>query len=125
MGAVPVLARGLRHTAPTYLRRRPGSPSNGLLGSALYLFGLATPLISMIADPKTALRREALARRGAVSGDARSAFSQRLAEEGLRLARRWRPVVVSAFHPLRDEPDARQLLQALAAENFATALPAV
>jgi hypothetical protein len=35
MGAVPAEARGLRHTAPTYLRRRPGSPSNGLLGSAL------------------------------------------------------------------------------------------
>src|SRR5271166_614836 len=35
MGAVPALARGLWHTAPTYLRRRPGSTSNGLLGSAL------------------------------------------------------------------------------------------
>ena len=35
MGAVPVLARGLGYTAPTYSRRRPGSPSNGLLGSAL------------------------------------------------------------------------------------------
>ena len=35
MGAVPILARGLGHTAPTYLRRRPGSPSNGLLGPAL------------------------------------------------------------------------------------------
>ena len=35
MGAVPVLARGLGHMVPTYLRRRPGSPSNGFLGSAL------------------------------------------------------------------------------------------
>ena len=35
MGAVPVEARGLWHMAPTYLRRRPGSPSNGRLGSAL------------------------------------------------------------------------------------------
>jgi hypothetical protein len=36
-GAVPVEARGLRHMAPTYLRRRPGSPSNDRLGSALYV----------------------------------------------------------------------------------------
>ena len=40
MGAVPVLARGLGHTAPTYSRRRPGSPSNGFLGSALRCRGL-------------------------------------------------------------------------------------
>src|SRR5262249_6437786 len=38
MGAVPAEARGLRHTAPTYLRRRPGSPSNDRLGSALYAY---------------------------------------------------------------------------------------
>ena len=41
MGAVPVLARGLGHTAPTYSRRRPGSPSNGLLGPALLSTGSA------------------------------------------------------------------------------------
>jgi 5-formyltetrahydrofolate cyclo-ligase len=79
------------------------------------------------ADPnlKTALRREALARRAAVAPEARVAFSRRLATEGLRLARLWRPRAVSAFHPLRDEPDTLQLLSALAAEGFATALPVV
>jgi 5-formyltetrahydrofolate cyclo-ligase len=82
-------------------------------------------LTSTNADPKTALRREALARRGEVGAEARAAFSRRLAEEGLRLARRWRPGFVSAFHPLRDEPDTLPLLTALAAEDFATALPAV
>ena len=70
MGAVPVLARGLGHTAPTYLRRRPGSPSNGLLGSALYSLAVIgfgdIALTSTHADPKAALRREALARRRAV-----------------------------------------------------------
>jgi 5-formyltetrahydrofolate cyclo-ligase len=79
------------------------------------------------ADPKRTLRREALARRRrrvVVSG-LRAAFARRLAEEGLRLARLWRPPVVSAFHPLRDEPDTLELLQALAAEDFATALPIV
>jgi 5-formyltetrahydrofolate cyclo-ligase len=82
-------------------------------------------LTSTHADPKTALRREALARRGALEPAARAEFSRRLAEEGLRLARFWRPAIVSAFHPLRDEPDTLPLLTALAAEGFATALPAV
>jgi len=77
------------------------------------------------ADPKTALRREALALRRAVGVGVRAAFSRRLAEEGSRLARLWRPRVVSAFHPLRDEPDTLELLQALAADDFATALPVV
>ncbi len=56
---------------------------------------------------------------------ARAAFSRRLAQEGLRLARLWRPGVVSAFHALRDEPDTLELLSALAAQGFATALPVV
>ena len=77
------------------------------------------------ADPKTALRRAALARRGAIESAARDAFSRRLAEEGLRLARLWRARIVSAFLPLRDEPDTLPLLAGLAAEGFATALPAV
>jgi 5-formyltetrahydrofolate cyclo-ligase len=85
----------------------------------------APRLTSTNADPKAALRREALARRGAVGAEARAAFSLRLADEGLRLARRWRPRFVSAFHALRGEPDTLPLLAALAAENFATALPVV
>jgi 5-formyltetrahydrofolate cyclo-ligase len=84
-----------------------------------------TPLTSSDADPKAALRRDALVRRGAIEPVARAAFSRRLAEEGLRLARLWRPGIVSAFHPLRDEPDSLLLLTTLAGEGFATALPAV
>ena len=76
-------------------------------------------------DPKATLRREALARRGAVAPGAGVALSRRLADEGLRLARLWRPRAVSAFHTLGDEPDTLQLLSALAAEGFATALPVV
>ncbi len=45
--------------------------------------------------------------------------------EGVRLARLWRPAVVSAFHPIREEPDTLALLDALATEGYATALPAV
>ena len=56
---------------------------------------------------------------------ARAAFTWRLTQEGLRLARLWRPRFVSAFHAFRDEPDTLELLSALTAEGFATALPVV
>jgi 5-formyltetrahydrofolate cyclo-ligase len=77
------------------------------------------------ADPKAALRREALARRGAVAPGARAAFSRRLADEGLGLARLWRPRIVSAFHAFGDEPETLELLSALTGQGFATALPIV
>ena len=82
-------------------------------------------MTSTTADRKTELRRDALARRGKIEPAARAAFSRRLAEEGLRLARLWTPRTVSVFHPLSDEPDTAPLLTALAEEGFATALPAV
>ncbi|MBV8794007.1 MAG: 5-formyltetrahydrofolate cyclo-ligase [Hyphomicrobiales bacterium] len=82
-------------------------------------------MTSTTADSKAALRRDALARRSAIEAGARAAFSLRLAQEGLRLARLWRPRIVSVFHPMRDEPDTLPLLTALADEGFATALPVV
>jgi len=82
-------------------------------------------LNSTNADPKAVLRRDALARRGTIEVVARAALSRRLAGEGLRLARLWRPHIVSAFHPLRDEPDTLPLLTAVAGDGFATALPVV
>jgi 5-formyltetrahydrofolate cyclo-ligase len=82
-------------------------------------------LTSTNADPKAALRRAALVRRGQVEPAARAAFSRRLADEGLRLARLWRPRIVSAFHPLRDEPDTLPLLTALSEKEVPTALPVV
>jgi 5-formyltetrahydrofolate cyclo-ligase len=82
-------------------------------------------LTSTNADSKAALRRDALARRGRIEPAARAAFSHRLAKEGLRLARLWRPRIVSVFYPLRDEPDTLLLLTSLTSEGYATALPAV
>jgi 5-formyltetrahydrofolate cyclo-ligase len=82
-------------------------------------------LTSNKADPKALLRSDALARRGKIEPAARVAFSRRLAEEGLRLARLSRPRIVSVFYPSRDEPDTLLLLAALADEGFATALPVV
>lgn len=75
------------------------------------------------ASLKSELRRAALARRAALSADARAAFSARLTREGAALARRLRPRAVSAFYPVRDEPDTLALLGWLSAEGVATALP--
>jgi 5-formyltetrahydrofolate cyclo-ligase len=82
-------------------------------------------LTSNKADPKALLRSEALARRGQIEPGARAVFGRRLAEEGSRLARLWRPPIVSVFYPIRDEPDTLLLLTALADAGFATALPVV
>ena len=77
------------------------------------------------ADAKAALRREALLKRKALPLATRDRLTARLVDEGLCLARLWRPSVVSAFHPIREEPDALALLSALADAGFATALPVV
>jgi len=82
-------------------------------------------LSSTDADPKALLRRQALARRKELTAEAKTRLTERLTQEGMRLARLWRPSVVSAFHPIREEPDVLALLHALAAENYATALPVV
>jgi 5-formyltetrahydrofolate cyclo-ligase len=82
-------------------------------------------LTSTEADPKALLRSEALARRKALAPETRDRFTERLIQEGLRLARLWNPSVISAFHPIREEPDTLALLGALSAESFATALPVV
>jgi 5-formyltetrahydrofolate cyclo-ligase len=76
-------------------------------------------------DRKSELRRQALDRRRDVEPTTRAALSARLALVGLEWARRWRPRVVAAFSPIRDEPDTGPLLAALQAHGFATALPVV
>ena len=76
-------------------------------------------------DSKPLLRQKALARRKALPSETRSRLTERVIHEGLRLARLWTPSVVSAFHPIREEPDALALLGALADDGFATALPVV
>ncbi len=76
-------------------------------------------------DLKSELRRQALRRRREVDATTRAALSARLAAVGLEWARRWRPRVVAAYSPIRDEPDCGALLAALQAHGFATALPVV
>ncbi len=76
-------------------------------------------------DRKAELRRSALARQKAIAPELRERLTARLIHEGLRLARLWKPAVVSGFHPIREEPNALALLAALADEGFDVALPVV
>ena len=76
---------------------------------------------------KDAVRAEALGRRAEVGPGTRAAFASALASEGSALARRRSDAgvpTVSAFLPIRDEPDTRPLLTALAEAGCPTALPA-
>jgi 5-formyltetrahydrofolate cyclo-ligase len=75
------------------------------------------------ASLKSELRRAALARRAALPAGSRAAFSARLKAQGLSLARRFGSRAVSAFYPVRDEPDTLGLLELLASAGVATALP--
>ena len=75
------------------------------------------------ADPKSQLRQDALSRRRALDPATRASLTDRLVERGVAYAREVGARVVSAFSPIRYEPDALALLAALSAEAFATALP--
>jgi 5-formyltetrahydrofolate cyclo-ligase len=72
---------------------------------------------------KSDLRRAVLARRAALPPQARAAFSEILQRQGVELALRHAARAVSAFHPVRDEPDTLALLDALASQGVITALP--
>ena len=74
---------------------------------------------------KSALRKEALARRNAAEPALREAFATRLALAGVELARKSIVRSVAAFWPLPGEPDVRGLLAALNYHEFASALPVV
>ena len=75
------------------------------------------------AADKNSLRREALARRGEVSADVRAEFSARLAKFGLEMAQRLHASAISAFYPIKHEPDTLALLAALASHGLRTMLP--
>jgi 5-formyltetrahydrofolate cyclo-ligase len=78
---------------------------------------------ALAADPKSQLRQDALSRRRALDPAIRVSLTHRLVERGVAYAREIEARVVSAFSPIRHEPDALALLAALSAEGFETALP--
>ncbi|OAI25262.1 5-formyltetrahydrofolate cyclo-ligase [Methylosinus sp. R-45379] len=83
----------------------------------------------MTVDAKTELRRRTLSRRDLVSHEEAHAASLEVAERALALVRRFAPrgsetgEVVSVYWPIRSELNTRPLLEILAAEKIATALP--
>ena len=82
----------------------------------------------MTVDPKTDLRRRALARRDLVTPQEAHDAALAVAARALALSRdmRRRPArrpVVSVYWPIRSELNTRPLIEALAAANIATVLP--
>jgi 5-formyltetrahydrofolate cyclo-ligase len=118
-GAIPGLARGLGHTAPTYIVGFPGSISHGHRGPALAKLPAGCRMFLF----KPALRARALARRADTSIEAAAAYAAHLATEGLALVMRLRPGVVAAYLPLAGEPSTLPLLENLANAGVKTALP--
>lgn len=76
-----------------------------------------------VSDAKAELRRAVLARRKAVHEREREAFSERLAVEGVQIARRAFVSRVSAYWPIGSEADTRMLMAALDYHEFQTLLP--
>ncbi|MDB5572132.1 MAG: hypothetical protein JWN93_3315 [Hyphomicrobiales bacterium] len=72
---------------------------------------------------KAELRRAALQRRAGVDDSVRDAFAERIALQGVELARRAFARTVAAFWPIGTEPDTLMLLAALDYHEFTTALP--
>ncbi len=120
-GAVPGLARGLGHTAPTY---SVGSRDRNPTAIAAPRLPPRPQLEFMDAiSTKAALRREVLARRGLVTEGEAQAFARRLADVGAAFAAERGASIVSAYWSINDEASTFLLLDKLAAQRVATALP--
>jgi 5-formyltetrahydrofolate cyclo-ligase len=77
----------------------------------------------MNSSGKAALRTEALAARARVTAVEASALARRLADIGTAFAREKSAKIVSAYWSINDEASTFPLLDKLAAEGIATALP--
>ena len=75
------------------------------------------------ADEKALIRSAALERRAGVNEATRLAFAERIALQGVALARRAVVRTVAAFWPIGSEPDTLMLLAALDYHDFIAALP--
>lgn len=69
------------------------------------------------------MRRAGLARRAETPETTREAFAERLALQGVEIARRAIVRAVGVFWPIGTEPDTRMLLAALDYHDFVAALP--
>ena len=78
-----------------------------------------------VGESKAAIREAALARRDALDPEIRDRFAERLALQGVDIARRTLSRTIAAYWPLPGEADTRGLVYALAYHEFVTALPVV
>ncbi len=128
-GAVPVLAPGLGHMAPTYfVGSRDRHPTATVAPRFLIRppsFGFFRPRSDLMpaSAAKAALRSQALARRGLINGIESRAFTQRLANIGAGIVAEKKAHIVSAFWSIGDEPATLPLLHNLARQGVLTALP--
>ncbi len=76
-----------------------------------------------LAAAKAQLRKEALARRGLITEIEARAFARRLANIGAGIVAEKKAGIVSAFWSIDTEPSTLPLLQNLARQGIATALP--
>ncbi|HEY5226261.1 MAG TPA: 5-formyltetrahydrofolate cyclo-ligase [Methylovirgula sp.] len=74
---------------------------------------------------KAALRKEVIARRSLITAIEQQAFAQRLATVGADFAAEKRASVAAVFWSIGDEPPTFPLLQNLARQGIATALPVI
>src|SRR5437588_7863977 len=78
-GAVPDRARGLGHMAPTYFRREPGIDAPTAIAAPRSFPHASMPSSAAVDQVKARLRSEALARRDALSAEARAAAARAIA----------------------------------------------
>lgn len=127
MGAVPDLARGPGHTAPTYLvGSRDCSSHHGRRGFASYL--RTDFLETHLALDKPAMRELCLDRRNALSSDIRERASQQICQHVLHLLSDrglLQSVEISAYLPIRSEVDLSTLIPRLEEAGAALSLPVV
>jgi 5-formyltetrahydrofolate cyclo-ligase len=84
-------------------------------------FALLSGLMNAVS--KAALRSEVLARRGLVTAGKAQAFARRLADVGAAFAAERATKIVSSYWSINDEAQTFLLLDKLAAQGVATALP--
>lgn len=126
MGAVPDLARGPGHTAPTYLvGSRDCSPLHGRRGFTIIR---TIDVTSSQAVEKEAVRQACLERRNQLSPDERADASIRISKHTLRYLTDHdllRDKQISAYLPIRSEVDLSTLLPDLHKAGAGLSLPVV
>ena len=131
-GAVPVLARGLGHTAPTYtVGSRIEKPRTAHVARSLFMPEQEYECMpTSHPQQKDDLRKETLKRRDAMDESVRIEHSLAAAEHGRTVPALSQDVlavgtIVAGFHPIRSEIDPRPLMADLVKLGARLCLPVV